>query len=118
MPALDMQTVIVGNMIINAVCLVVMLQLWRQNRSKYAGLNYWVVDWALQFGGCCTDCPSRRSAQLGIHGSEQRHDSRRHSGSLLRLAALRREEEHHTGSLLYIGGIRRVHPGPQLLHLC
>lgn len=51
MLALDMGTVMVGNIIINAVCLVVTLQLWRQNRSRYAGLGYWVVDWALQLGG-------------------------------------------------------------------
>ncbi len=51
MIALDMKSVVFANIIINIVCLIVMLQLWRQNQGKYAGLNFWVIDWALQVGG-------------------------------------------------------------------
>jgi PAS domain S-box-containing protein len=47
----DMKTVMVANIIINAVCLMVLLQLWRQNRNKYAGINYWVADWVFQTVG-------------------------------------------------------------------
>jgi hypothetical protein len=47
----DMKTVMVANIVINVICLIVLLQLWRQNHSKYAGLNFWVVDWFLQAGG-------------------------------------------------------------------
>jgi PAS domain S-box-containing protein len=51
MITLDMKTVMLGNVIINFVCLIVMLILWGQNRNKYPGLFYWVIDWALQAGG-------------------------------------------------------------------
>jgi PAS domain S-box-containing protein len=46
-----MKTVMVANIVINVVCLIVLLQLWRQNHNKYAGLNYWVADWGLQVSG-------------------------------------------------------------------
>jgi PAS domain S-box-containing protein len=48
---IDMKTVMIANIVINFVCLIVMLQLWRQNHNKYAGLNLWVADWVLQAGG-------------------------------------------------------------------
>ena len=51
MITVDMKTVMAANIVINVVCLIVMLQLWRQNHNKFAGLNYWVVDWILQAGG-------------------------------------------------------------------
>lgn len=49
--SLDIRTVIVGNVIVDAVSLAVMLQLWRHNRGRYAGLGLWVADWALQLVG-------------------------------------------------------------------
>jgi len=49
--SLDMRTVIVGNVIVDAVSLAVMLQLWRHNRGRYAGLGLWGADWALQLVG-------------------------------------------------------------------
>lgn len=40
---LDMKTALVAVLFIIAMCLVVTLQLWFQNRSRYHGLNYWVA---------------------------------------------------------------------------
>jgi hypothetical protein len=51
MITLDMKTVMFANVIVNTVCLIVMLILWYQNRNKYSGLFYWVIDWLLQAGG-------------------------------------------------------------------
>ena len=51
MITLDMRTVILGNVIINLVCLIVLMNLWYQNRNKYSGLFFWVIDWALQVSG-------------------------------------------------------------------
>jgi PAS domain S-box-containing protein len=50
MLSLDMKTVMYSNSIIYIVCLIVMCQLWWQSRSKFAGINFWVADWALQLG--------------------------------------------------------------------
>jgi len=51
MITLDMQTVMFANVIINAVCLIVLLMLWYQNRQRYSGLSFWVLDWVLLTGG-------------------------------------------------------------------
>jgi PAS domain-containing protein len=40
-----------ANVIINAVCLIVLLMLWYQNRRRYSGLSFWVLDWVLLTGG-------------------------------------------------------------------
>jgi hypothetical protein len=39
------------NVIINIVGMVVMFILWFQNRNKYSGISYWVLDWVLLVGG-------------------------------------------------------------------
>ena len=51
MIALDMKTVMFANVIINFVGMVVMFILWFQNRNKYSGIAYWVLDWVLLAGG-------------------------------------------------------------------
>jgi PAS domain S-box-containing protein len=48
---IDMKTVIFANIIINFVGTVVMFILWFQNRKKYSGIAYWVLDWILLTGG-------------------------------------------------------------------
>jgi PAS domain S-box-containing protein len=44
---LNMETVMIANIIVGAVCLIVLLQLWYQNHTRYSGLTYWVADWSL-----------------------------------------------------------------------
>ena len=51
MITLDMQTVMFANVIINAVCLIVLLMLWYQNHRRYSGLSFWVLDWVLLTAG-------------------------------------------------------------------
>ena len=51
MIAVDMQTVMVGDVIINLICLIVLIQLWHQTRGKYHGIMLWVINWTLQVGG-------------------------------------------------------------------
>ncbi len=46
---LDMRTIIFSYMVSNAVCLAVMVTLWRQNRRRIDGLGYWLVDFVMQF---------------------------------------------------------------------
>jgi PAS domain S-box-containing protein len=48
---IDMRTAMIANIIVNAVCLMVLIQLWYQNRSKYHGLSLWAIDFALLLGG-------------------------------------------------------------------
>ena len=48
MSLLDTRTLVFSNMIINIVCLLVILFLWRQGRKRFAGLGYWVLDFAFQ----------------------------------------------------------------------
>ena len=48
MIALDIRTLIFTNMIIYIVCLAVMAVLWRQSRKRFAGMFFWVLDFALQ----------------------------------------------------------------------
>lgn len=45
---MDMRTVIFGNILTDLLCLVVVASLWRQHRRRYAGLGFWLADWALQ----------------------------------------------------------------------
>ena len=44
MIALDMKTVMFANVIINIVGMIVMFILWFQNRNKYSGIAFWVLD--------------------------------------------------------------------------
>jgi len=50
MNLLDMRTVIVSYAISNFICMIVMAFLWRQNRTRFAGLGYWMADFTMQFG--------------------------------------------------------------------
>lgn len=51
MNSLDMKTVLVGYMISNAICMIVMLYLWWHNRHKYPATRYWLAGFILQFIG-------------------------------------------------------------------
>jgi PAS domain S-box-containing protein len=48
MITVDMKTITVASILINTVCLVVLLLLWNQNRTRYSGLNFWAADFVLQ----------------------------------------------------------------------
>jgi PAS domain-containing protein len=47
----DMRTVVLGYAISNAICAIVIAFLWLQNRSRFAGLGFWVTDFVMQFAG-------------------------------------------------------------------
>ena len=51
MIAIDMQTAMLANVIVDFVGMVVMSMLWYQNHDKYSGIAYWVLDWILLTGG-------------------------------------------------------------------
>jgi len=48
---LDVRTVLVGYVLANALCLVVIAALYRQNRTRSPEMALWVWDYALQFAG-------------------------------------------------------------------
>lgn len=48
MIALDIRTILFGNLVTNIVCVLVIVLLWRQSRQRYAGTTLWVMDFALQ----------------------------------------------------------------------
>ncbi|HSW57210.1 MAG TPA: PAS domain S-box protein [Dehalococcoidales bacterium] len=48
---LNMPTTMMAYVVIVAIGLIVMLQLWHQNRAKYEGLNLWVATWAFHLSG-------------------------------------------------------------------
>ncbi len=45
---LDMRTVILLNVIIYFICTMLIVQLWRQNSRRFAGIAFWVFNLALQ----------------------------------------------------------------------
>ena len=45
---LDIRTVIFSQVITDFLCTVVLIILWRQNRNRYAGMFFWVVDFIFQ----------------------------------------------------------------------
>lgn len=48
MAFLDIRTIVLGYVLTDAVCLVVMILLWRQNRGRFAGTVLWVANYVLQ----------------------------------------------------------------------
>jgi len=48
---LDMRSVIVSGILTDAICAFVGVVLWRQNRTRFKGLLFWVADYALQMTG-------------------------------------------------------------------
>lgn len=46
---IDMRTVILGYIISNAICAVVIGSLWLQGRRRFAGLGLWLADFVMQF---------------------------------------------------------------------
>ena len=45
---LDIRTVMFGQLIMDILCTAVLISLWLQNRKRYAGLSFWVMDFAFQ----------------------------------------------------------------------
>lgn len=45
---LDMRTILFGYVLTDIVCLGVAVLLWRQSRERFAGMSFWVWDFALQ----------------------------------------------------------------------
>ena len=45
----DIRTIIFSYVITNAICLVVVAFLWLRNRKRFAGLSFWLADFAIQF---------------------------------------------------------------------
>ena len=48
---LDMKTILLSGVVSNALITVFIALLWYQNRRRYAGLSFWLVDYALQMAG-------------------------------------------------------------------
>jgi PAS domain S-box-containing protein len=44
----DMRTILFGYVITTFVCLIVMFLLWLQNRERFSGMIFWVLNYALQ----------------------------------------------------------------------
>jgi PAS domain S-box-containing protein len=51
MNLLDMRTVLFGYALSNFICALVVVLLWRQNRSRFMGLGFWAADFIMQFVG-------------------------------------------------------------------
>lgn len=49
MNLLDMRTIIFSYAISNLICTIVMTVLWKQNRTHFAGLGFWMADFVMQF---------------------------------------------------------------------
>ncbi len=49
MNVLDIRTIIFSYVVSNAVCMAVMASLWLRNRHRFAGLGFWLADFAMQF---------------------------------------------------------------------
>ena len=48
MNIIDMRTVVLLNIIIFIICTLFIVQLWRQNRSHFSGIGFWVFNFILQ----------------------------------------------------------------------
>ncbi len=48
MSFLDIRTVMFGQLITDALCTVVLIFLWQQNRNRYVGMFFWVSDFIFQ----------------------------------------------------------------------
>jgi PAS domain S-box-containing protein len=48
---IDMRTVVYSYAISNAICVLVMASLWLQSRRRYAGIGFWMADFAMQLMG-------------------------------------------------------------------
>ena len=48
MNLLDMRTIIFSYLITDIICVWFIVLLWRQNRNRYTGMAFWVVDFVLQ----------------------------------------------------------------------
>ncbi len=46
---LDIKTVLISQVVSNAICAIVMFYLWRNNRKQSPEIAYWFVDFVLQF---------------------------------------------------------------------
>lgn len=51
MHTLDLQTVVIGGVLVNTICTLVMTALWRQSKKHFDGLSFWALDCAMQTTG-------------------------------------------------------------------
>ena len=51
MTFLNLQTIMVSFVFTNLVCAAVLFYLWKENRTRYEGLNFWVISYAGNFIG-------------------------------------------------------------------
>ncbi len=109
MHSLDLQTVVIGGVLVNTICAMVMAALWRQNRKQFDGLSLWALDFLLQttglflilLRGSIPDWASVLFANILII-----------SGSFLGLEGLSRfvgQRIPRTGNLVYLGLAIVVH---------
>ncbi|MBN1439128.1 MAG: diguanylate cyclase [Anaerolineales bacterium] len=49
MNPLDIRTVMASYIFSNAICLLVIFLMWRQNRTRFSGLGFWLADYSMQF---------------------------------------------------------------------
>ena len=45
---LDMRTIVFSYLITNIICVWFVVLLWRQNRNRFAGTVFWVIDFLFQ----------------------------------------------------------------------
>jgi PAS domain S-box-containing protein len=43
-----MRTILFSNVITSIVCALLVVQLWRQNRTRFAGITFWMIDFVFQ----------------------------------------------------------------------
>jgi diguanylate cyclase (GGDEF)-like protein/PAS domain S-box-containing protein len=48
---LDMRTIVFSFVLSNLICMLFMAVLWKQNHRRFAGIEFWVADFILQFLG-------------------------------------------------------------------
>lgn len=51
MITLDLRTVLTGYLVTSVICMLVMASLWRQNRTRFAGLGWWMAEFVMQTSG-------------------------------------------------------------------
>ncbi len=49
MNLLDVRTVMIGYILTNGICVVVMYILWRRSRERFSGTGLWLADYVMQF---------------------------------------------------------------------
>ena len=69
MAFLDLRTILVGYIGGNLICAIVLFTLWRENRSRYAGVEFWMGSFIFNFIGIALlagAVPSRTFCRLWL----------------------------------------------------